>query len=291
MNTSQQNQWKDTILTEILCAISRHAPLNKALIFKGARILSLHLGTGRKSLDIDANLLGVFQSQMPERDQQSSWFESEFNTALRNHFELQEPVRYALISVKIEKRPAQDQHPHGWDGFLAKFNITDHKLFNNRGLPTLELDLAAPEVLGDNAVCELALNGTTIQAYALHRIAGEKLRAFLSSLPAYRNKISKRPRGVRVKDLHDLAMILNAHPITETDFWENAAHEFQLACKSRFVDCTCAETFYENWSTTESAYLTDKTLSAVPWENAKTALGVILEYFEYEKVFPLDFPL
>jgi hypothetical protein len=55
-----------------------------------------------------------FQRQKPDRDQQSDWFETQLTIALLNHFENQEPVRYELISVKIEKRPAQDIHPRGW---------------------------------------------------------------------------------------------------------------------------------------------------------------------------------
>jgi hypothetical protein len=291
MNPSQHNQWKDAILAEILRAISNHAPLKNALVFKGARILSLHLGSGRQSLDIDANLQMEFQRQKPDRDQQAEWFEAQLTNALRNHFEDQEPVRYEIISVQIVKRPAQDRHPRGWDGFLAKFSIADQKHRATRGLPTLELDLAAPETLGPDAVCELLLNGTTIQAYALHRIAGEKLRAFLSSLPAYRKKIGQSPRDVRAKDLHDLALILAAKPITDAAFWQSAAHEFQLACASRLVDCQGPATFYENWAMTQAAYESDPTLSFVPWESASNALASIMGISSTQSIFPFTHPL
>jgi hypothetical protein len=289
MNPTQHIQWKDAMLAEILRAISSHAALKSALIFKGARILSLHLGTSRQSLDIDANLQMEFQRQNPDRDQQVDWFETQLSQALRNHFGNQEPVRYELLSVRVEKRPAQDKHPRGWDGFVAKFKIIDQQLRDTRGLPTLELDLAAPEILGPNAVCELELNGTSIQAYALHRIAGEKMRAFLSSLPAYRKKIGQSSRDVRAKDLHDLALILAAKPITDTSFWLSAAHEFQLACESRLVDCTGPETFYENWEITQAAYEADGTLRAVPWKVAEEALAEILDFFGPEQLFPMSF--
>jgi hypothetical protein len=279
MNPAQQNSWQDAILTEILRAISNHELLKQALVFKGARILSLHLGSGRKSLDIDANLQMEFQAQKPDREQQAAWFETQLTTALHNHFEAQEPVRYELISVKIEKRPAQEKHPRGWDGFVAKFKIADQRLRDTKGLPTIELDLAAPETLGPDAVCELLLDGISIQAYSLHRIAGEKLRAFLESLPAYRTKMGRNHRTVRAKDLHDLALILAAKPITDTSFWLNAAHEFQLASESRLVDCSGPETFYENWELTQAAYKTDLTLSAVSWMEAEEAIGEVLEFF------------
>jgi hypothetical protein len=242
-------------------------------------------------MDIDANLQLEFQQQHPDRDDQAAWFTDQFARALRQHFEAQEPVRYELSSVKIEKRPAQDRHPRGWDGFVAAFVIIDQKLSGRRGLPTLELDLTAPETLGPEAVCDLPFRDTTLRAYSLHRIAGEKMRAFLSSLPAYRQKISLRPRAVRAKDLHDLALILAAKPITDADFWRKAAHEFRLAYESRLIDCTGRETFQENWSTTQAAYQSDPTLSTIPWSDAESALETIVVFFEREKVFPLEFPL
>lgn len=291
MNPSQQNAWRDVILGEILCAISQVPSLQSALVFKGARILHLHLQTGRQSMDIDANLQLEFQQQHPDRDDQAAWFTDQFARALRQHFEAQEPVRYELSSVRIEKRPAQDRHPRGWDGFVAAFVIIDQKLAGRRGLPTLELDLAAPETLGPAAVCDLPFRDTTIRAYALHRIAGEKMRAFLSSLPAYRQKISLRPRAVRAKDLHDLALILAAKPITDADFWRKAAHEFRLACESRLVDCHGPETFYENWAMTKTAYESDPTLSAVSWEEAENAVGEILDLFSSLEIYPFLHPV
>lgn len=231
-----------------------------------------------------------FQRQKPDRDQQADWFDDQLTIALRNHFENQDPVRYKLVSVKIEKRPAQDKHPRGWDGFVAKFKIVDQRLRDTRGMPTLELDLAAHENLGPGAVCELQLDDTSIQAYALHRIAGEKMRAFLSSLPAYRKKIGQNSRDVRAKDLHDLALILAAKPITDTSFWQSAAYEFQLACESRLVDCAGPETFYENWEITQAAYEADATLSAVHWVEAEEALKIVLHVFAEQSVFPLLYP-
>jgi hypothetical protein len=291
MSPLQQDRWKDQLLAEILRAISSHPPLRRELVFKGARILALHLGSPRQSLDVDANLRLEFQRSMPDRGQQAAWFEAQLTTALRNHFESQEPVRYELGSVKIEKRPADERHPRGWDGFRAKIQVTDQKFRGIRSLPTLELDLAAPEELGPDAVCELPLDGVSVQAYALHRIAGEKLRAFLSSLPAYRSKMRSPLREVRAKDLHDLALILDARPVEDRDFWLRAAHEFRLACASRLVDCQGPESFHEAWDSTRKVYETEATLAAVPWSAAEQALGAILGFFSRSSVFPLSFPL
>ena len=112
-----------------------------------------------------------------------------------------------------------------------------------RGLPMLEIDVAAPETLGPDAVETITVKGIPARVYALHRIAGEKLRAYLTSLPAYRRKMQGGDREFRVKDLHDIARILRARPVSDAKFWTEASHEFQLACESRLVDCrgTAAE--------------------------------------------------
>lgn len=291
MNEERRKQRMDEVLTGILRAISTHGPLRDALVFKGTRILNLHLGTLRRSLDIDTNLRVEFQREIPDLASQIAWFEDHLARAIRNHFEDQEPVRYLLDSVRVEKNPECGPHPCGWDGWLAKIRVTDQKERGVRSLPTLELDIAAPENLGPDAVCELSLGGITVNAYALHRIAGEKLRAFLSSLSAYRRKINSPPRAVRAKDLHDLARILEARPIDDAEFWSKAAHEFKLACESRLVDCQVSATFREEWGTTQAAYESDPNLTSVPWADAERALYKILDFLSRHSVFPLRFPL
>jgi hypothetical protein len=291
MNSGQQTQWKDDLLREILRAISAHDSLKDSLIFKGARVLNLHLHSQRQSLDIDANLRVKFQHEMPDRREQSSWFETQLAMAIRNHFENQELVRYEVESIKVSQSPPVVPHPRGWDGLVAKIRVTDQKLRGVRSLPTVELEIAAPEELGPNAVCELPLDGIIIHAYALHRIAGEKLRTFLTSLPAYRNKIHSPMCEVRAKDLHDLARILEARPVGDTKFWMMAAHEFRLACESRYVDCNGPETFYQDWATTRAIYESEATLGAVSWLDAEQAINTILGIFSRNSVFPLSFPL
>jgi hypothetical protein len=117
------------------------------------------------------------------------------------------------------------------------------------------------------------------------------MRAFLTSLPAYRSKTSSSQREVRAKDLHDLARILEARPIDDEEFWNRAAHEFQLACKSRFVDCEGPETFRQEWDTTKAIYESEAKLSAVPWSEVEKAITCILGFFDQQGVFPLSFPL
>jgi hypothetical protein len=291
MNPTQQTQWKDAVLGEILRAVSAHGPLRESLVFKGARILNLHLHTQRQSLDIDANLRVEFQQEMPDHQAQVEWFEGQLSIAIRNHYEDQDPVRYELESVKVVKNPSGLPHPRGWDGLIASIRVNDQKMRGVRSLPTVELEIASPEKLGPDAVCNLPLDGTNIPGYALHRIAGEKLRAFLTSLPAYRGKINSSMREVRAKDLHDLTRILDARPITDEKFWENVSQEFQLACESRYVDCAGPETFREEWGKTQAVYEAEANLTAVPWVDAEQTLNKILEYFSGSSVFPLSYPL
>lgn len=129
------------------------------------------------------------------------------------------------------------------------------------GLPTFQIDVAAPVAPTESSVSLLEVQssgGVPIQvpAYTLEQLAGEKLRAFLSTLPAYRVKVRKPGDAVRVKDLHDLACIRRVQPIgaDQEAFWRQAADEFRLACASRYIDCAGPETFRENWPATRLVY-------------------------------------
>ena len=287
MSPQQQKDWQDGVLRDVLLAVVAHELLRAALIFKGARILNLHLQSDRQSLDLDANATEAFARSMPARDQQAHWLERELERALRNYFEAQELVRLTLESVKVSKKPPRIPHPQGWDGLVVAIRLRDQRHPGVLGLPRLELEIAAPELLGPAAVTWLPLGGHQVQAYALHRIAGEKLRAFLSSLPAYRCKMGGGERVPRVKDLHDLARILAAKPIADVEFWRAAAEEFRLACHSRCVDCAGLATFQEDWNATRVAYAKDATLGSVPWTQAEQALVEVSGLFEAFDIFPI----
>jgi hypothetical protein len=94
----------------------------------------------------------------------------------------------------------------------------------------LEIDVAAPE---HSARMRASSSKELARVYALHRIAEKRI----TSLPAYRRKMQGGDREFRVKDLHDIARILRARPVSDAKFWTEAGHEFQLACQSRLVDC------------------------------------------------------
>src|SRR5438552_753157 len=107
--------------------------------------------------------------------------------AIRRHFEQQDPVRYELTRLLVRTYPP-NSHPRGWDAFKVRMNVNDLRK-EVLGLPALEIDVAAPEELSDSSVSAINVGGHRVYAYTLERIAGEKLRAFLSSLPAYRAKM------------------------------------------------------------------------------------------------------
>ena len=236
MNPETQREWIDEVLNEVFSAVIASEPLREALIFKGARILNLHLGDGRQSLDIDSNMANELVASIPDIEAQRRFLEEHLPPALRHHFERQNPVRFALAEVKVDRRPPK-MHPRGWNAFLLKIQVKDHRRAGVKGLPGLEIDVAAPEELGPDAVERMIVQGLPARVYSLHRIAGEKLRAYLTSLPAYRRSMGGGDRAFRVKDLHDIARILRARPASDLAFWTKAGREFVLACKSRLVSC------------------------------------------------------
>ena len=207
------------------------------LVFKGARVLNERLHElGRRSVDIDSNLLQSFVNVRPERAIRREILERELRTAMSRHFDGQSPVRYSVERIRMEPQPPAE-HPHGWDGYEVKISISDHARRNVRGLPSLTLDIAAPEQLTEDSIAPLTIGTASVRAYTLERIAGENLRAFLSSLPEYRARLNRPDEVVRAKDVFDLARIARVRPAYDRQFWLRAGCEFRLACRSRFVDC------------------------------------------------------
>jgi hypothetical protein len=180
---------------------------------------------------LNTNLTASFVQNYPSRDAQQRFLEEEIATAVRRHFERQAPVRFELTELSVRTYPS-NSHPMGWDAFKVKLNVND-LMRRVKGLPSLEIDVAAPEQMLDSSVSPLEVGGHFVFAYTLERIAGEKLRAFLSSLPAYRSKVKKPGEAVRAKDLYDLSRIRRVHGLEQVDFWKLAGEEFRIACRSR----------------------------------------------------------
>ncbi len=67
MNKVQSEKWKNDLVGEVFKAVVAHEALKNALVFKGARVLNIHLGTERQSLDIDSNFLAEFIEKYESR--------------------------------------------------------------------------------------------------------------------------------------------------------------------------------------------------------------------------------
>jgi len=232
MNQTAQEVWREEVLRLVLRALSESEEITDVLVFKGAWVLNYHLQTYRHSRDIDTNLTHQFVFRHPEAEDQAVYLERWIRTAVGGFFENQDPVRYRLDEVLIK----YTDHPMGWSNFTVRLRILDMAKTNVRGLPSLQIDIAAPEELSDISITDGALGSRLAKAYSLERIAGEKARAYLSSLPTYCQKVRKPHSSIRVKDLYDLVRIGRARPVSNLSFWSAAGHEFDRACRSRFED-------------------------------------------------------
>jgi hypothetical protein len=291
MNKNQRDNWKFEVLAEILIALAKNPEIRENLIFKGALILNRHLNTQRKSLDIDSNLDSDFALQHPGREVQKEFLEKHVKQAITRYFEGQNPVRYGLNSVRIELSPKKS-HPRRWNAFEISISLTDGAHEGVRGLPTLTMDVAAPETLSKNSISEMEIDDVKIRVYSLERIAGEKARAFLSTLPTYRSKVKKPGEAVRVKDLYDLTKILQSKPLSTELFWTIAGKEFRLACEARFVDCTGPGSLLEGWAETRELYLKDPTIPKdFAFDEVERSVVSIFGYWREIGIIPFSFPL
>lgn len=292
MNPVQRQAWIREALDMGFQALASCPALHDKLVYKGGRVLALRLGGDqRASYDLDANLLLAFARNHPDRNEQADVLGELFNQAVRTHIDAQDPVRYELLDVRVRHRPRSD-HPLGWNAFEVVVKLRDFMNEGVLGLPNIEFDVAAPEELGANAIAPLGVGEETVFAYTLERIVGEKMRAFLSSLPAYRSKVKKPGDAVRAKDLYDVSKILDAHPIGEVNFWEDAAEEFRLACASRYIDCNGIDTFSEDLEVTRSTYETDATLPKdIDFDMAWHAVENIIRFWGTLGIFPFHFQL
>jgi hypothetical protein len=291
MNPAQQERWRFEAINHILLGLARSRELREALVFNGALVLDRRLGTSRMSLDIDANLDVEYAKLHPDREGQKAFLEEHVGRAISRYFESQDPVRYGLERLRVDLNP-KEQHPRGWNAFLIAVSLVDHKRVGVRGLPSVTIDVAAPELLSERSIAELNLDGATVRAYTLERIAGEKARAFLSTLPAYRAKMKKPGEAVRVKDLYDLTRIISARPIADSRFWTIAGQEFRLACESRYVDCAGLESFKEEWTETTALFKASRVIPAdCTIEDAEATIVAIAEFWQTNGFLPLAFPL
>lgn len=296
MGPDQAAQWKSEVLDHVFAALAANRTLAGRLIFKGARVLSRRLGSDdRQSLDLDMNLTMAFVREYPDREAQREVLRADMHLALSRYFSEQPVVRFEVVGVTVQPVPSNG-HPLGWNAFAVRVVLRDLANLGVRGVPTIELDIATPELLGPNAAASLSVGGHDVVAYTLERIAGEKLRAFLTSLPAYRQKLRRPGTAIRVKDLYDLARVERVHPLSSESsgaFWREVAEEFRLACRSRFVDCAGMETFADAADVTRATYAADATIPRdnMPFDSAWAVLTAVVHRLEAIGVFPLLNPL
>jgi hypothetical protein len=290
MNQNDRELWKSRVLDEIFAALAASKPLDEALVYKGARVLNVRLGNGRQSLDLDSNLAVAFVQRYPDREAQRDFLEREITRAVRRYFEGQEPVMFELTALTVQTYPPKSSHPMGWDAFKVKMSVNDLSK-NVKGLPPLEIDVAAPEDLKSTSVTTIEVGGHYVYAYTLERIAGEKLRAFLSSLPAYRAKVKKPGEAVRAKDLYDLSRIRRLYGLEKVEFWRMAGEEFYAACRSRYIDCNGLATFQEQWSVTQKTYAEATIPKDISFDEAEATLGAVVSFLETQRIVPFTFPL
>jgi hypothetical protein len=262
---SEADRWTSAVLDEVFKAFVSSTALSQMLVYKGARVLRFRLQeTLRASFDIDANLSSFAANAdgVPDGPNLES-IRDLTHRAVSGYFERQEPVRYVLERSMITNRRKSGAHPRGWDVYWLFLHVRDlaaeSTVSSFEG--QLRMDIASPELLSDNSVSPLVVDGHTINAATLERIAGEKLRAFLTHLPTYRKKLGETTDlERRVKDLYDLVRIIRKRPLSDAVFWTIAGEEFRLACQSRCVDCEGTASFREEWDETEKSYAADKTL-------------------------------
>jgi hypothetical protein len=292
MNPKNQEAWKSQALDTIFEALAANKTLEGKFAYKGARVLSKLLGGNhRQSYDIDMNLMQSFVDAYPDPDEQATCLHHEISIGLTAFFRAQDPLRYKLKGVKLTRRP-KDDHPHGWNAFEVRIGLEDLAMAGVTNLPVLELDIAAPEELGPRALGTIVVGQHTIVAYTLERIAGEKLRAFLSSLPAYRAKMKRPGDSIRAKDIFDLARILQAHAINDEEFWHIAGEEFSRACASRYIDCRGLETFEEQLDLTRATYERDAIIPKnISFDAAWNGIREIVQKLTLLKIIPFENPV
>ncbi|MGD0781547.1 MAG: hypothetical protein ABSA30_01665, partial [Candidatus Aminicenantales bacterium] len=71
-----------------------------------------------------------------------------------------------------------------------------------------------------------------------------------------------------------------------------AGREFELACKSRFVDCDGFLSFKQEWKRTEEDYKNSLILPKdIPFKEINKSLVSIIKYWEKIKIIPFSFSI
>ena len=147
MNREQQARWKQKHLQVIFAALAKSPALNKALVFKGAMVLTLRLeGMPRLSLDLDAGLTAASAKLDGDLEHRHEQLAEEIRVAVKAAFERDVPQVYTLDKVVVDYKPRRNRKL-AWDGLRVKLTIRDERLTHVLGIPPITMDIAAPEDL------------------------------------------------------------------------------------------------------------------------------------------------
>ncbi|MFC1705930.1 nucleotidyl transferase AbiEii/AbiGii toxin family protein [Planctomycetota bacterium] len=254
----------------MLRAVAGHDKLKQVLVLKGAYATEAITGTERSTTDIDLTARQDFCTfdQAGEESLKHLFF-----VAVEQHLEVHDRD-WTLETTSARKKPKGNRHPFGWDGFFVKVTL----LYRRREQQVVELDVSFGDFTSGTVHLECCTTGLrlteeqsthVLEAYSPEQVIAEKLRAFLQQLPTHRKKIGARANPPRVRDIRDIAVLMDS---TEDALdWESLAASFRDKCAAKSVDCRSPADFApepDSKALYRELYNDDEELRSVPFERA-----------------------
>lgn len=171
--------------------------------------------------------------------------------------------------------------------------VLEEQFLRALGVPTLTMDLAAPEQFGAGAVERREMGVGYVLVCSNHNLIAGKLRAFLESTALHRAKLTLPGRPLRVKDLVDLARAWDVYRDEPSAFWRAVAGHLEVGCRSRLVDCAGWTTFASLSDAAMQAYQADPATAnssydfAEAWQRLESLVGRLAGL----DLFPIIVPL
>ena len=280
----------------VLRAISGNTFLREMLYLKGAYATEGHTGRPRSTQDVDFTVAEMLGTPNAEGERKVKRL---FIEAVENHLELQDRDRdWSLYQVSVNKSPSSKRHPRGWDSFEVRITLR----IRGRARHTVKLEITPEDDPIDSveiscetgAVAEAESSAAnTVKTYSAAEIVAEKLRAFLQSLPPYRIKMGGGDRTPRVRDIWDIAVLVEM--LGDQLDVESVARKFQRKCASRLVDCCSVDDYSPKPDSIEiyrQNYEADDELATIPfnvaWKTMIELVGRIENEFGLPGAFPID---
>lgn len=281
MMPGQVEAWTQGAIDLVLQSIAASPSLRSWIVLKGAQALRLHLSGGRRSKDVDGYLTREFEQQAGTLEERRERIREELRSMLLQSLALLQ--RTDLSVSRVEVREFRDERT---GEVFPEFVLVVYLRQENRVRPPLPLELS-PSEPSSQLPQTFALGSASILVQPLERVCGEKLRAFLSSLPSHRRRMGERPHAARVRDLYDLAQVARLRPTVQSPFWEAVSQEFVLACRSRKVECAGMESFAEGWENTRRAYEREPAYRDIGFDEVHQVLLSLVSVFAAIGVLPI----